>query len=248
MKTVARRVIPVILHSNGGAVKTERFKEPKFVGDTLNTALIFSELNVDELAVLDIDASAARGGPNLKLVRSLSAFCSMPICYGGGIATTTDAENLFRLGVEKVSVNAALEENPHLVSELARRFGNQAVRVSVDVRIRGTGEANVWFKRTGKSASIGPLEFSRRMQDCGAGEVMLTTVNREGTWGGANLELAADISEKLEIPVIINGGISSMDEIDRVFESTQCSGVGVSSLFLYQKIGSGVLVGVPVVQ
>lgn len=244
MKTASRRVIPVILHSKGGAVKTVQFNKPKYVGDTLNTALIFSELNVDELAVFDIDASVEKRGPNLELVRSLSAFCSMPICYGGGIVTITDAEKLFRLGVEKVSLNAALEANPGIISDIAERFGNQAVRVSVDVKLNSAGTPTVWFKGTGGYSDLTLLDYARKAQELGAGEVMVTSVGQEGTWAGPALEMGAAVAEELEIPVVLNGGISSTNDIESVLLSTECSGVGVSSLFLFQKPASGILVGI----
>lgn len=246
MSPVRKRVIPVLLHSQGGLVKTTRFLNPDYIGDTLNTALMFSELLADELAVLDIDRSANGLGPNFNLVKSLNQFCTMPICYGGGISTILEAEELFRLGVEKVSINSSIINTPRLVSDLARNFGNQAVRASLDIKTDGPGSPSVWFKGIGKHFKGSSVELVNRLQDAGVGELMLTSVDREGTWRGPHLELGAEMSERLDIPVILNGGVGSDKDIRDVFALTQCSGVGVSSYFFYQKKGAGVLVGIPV--
>jgi len=245
MSPVRRRVIPVLLHSQGGLVKTTRFMTPDYIGDTLNTALMFSELMADELAVLDIDRSENGLGPNFDLVKSLGPFCTMPICYGGGISTALEAEELFRLGVEKVSINSSIINAPNLVSELSRNFGSQAVRASLDLKTDVLGSTSVWFKGVGKYLEGSSLELINRLQDYGVGELMLTSVDREGTWEGPHIELGAEISEQLDIPVILNGGVGSAKDIADVFSFTECSGVGVSSYFMYQKKGAGVLVGVP---
>lgn len=235
----------MLLHSRGGLVKTTQFKNPDYIGDTVNTALLFSELLADELAVLDIDRSLKQLGPNFELVKSLSPFCTMPICYGGGISTASEAEKLFRLGVEKVSINSSIINAPYLVSDLSRNFGSQAVRVSLDIKIDGLGSPSAWFKGIGKYSERSLFELINQLQDSGVGEIMLTSVDREGTWGGPHLELGAEIAEQLEIPVILNGGVGSTKDITDVFSLTQCSGVGVSSYFFYKKAGEGVLVGIP---
>lgn len=245
MSPVRRRVIPVLLHSQGGLVKTTRFMTPHYIGDTLNTALMFTELLADELAVLDIDRSTNGLGPNFELLKSLSPFCTMPICYGGGISTALEAEELFRLGVEKVSINSSIIKAPNLVSELSRNFGSQAVRASLDVKTDGQGNPSVWFKGLGEHFEGSLFELTNQLQDYGVGELMLTSVDREGTWLGPHIELGAEISEQLDIPVILNGGVRSDNDIADVFSLTECSGVGVSSYFVYQKKGAGVLVGIP---
>jgi cyclase len=219
---------------------------PSYIGDTVNSALLFSELLADELAVLDIDRSANGLGPNFELVKSLSTFCTMPICYGGGISTALEAEDLFRLGVEKVSINSSIVNSPSLISDLVRNFGSQAVRACLDIKTEGLESPEVWFKGVGKHVEGSLLGLVNRLQDEGVGELMLTSVDSEGTWRGTNLELGQEISERLDIPVILNGGVGSDKDIRDVFSLTQCSGIGVSSYFIYQKKGAGVLVGIPV--
>jgi cyclase len=206
---------------------------------------MFNELEADELSILDIDATIRRSGPNYELVEKISSFCLMPLSYGGGISSVTHAEQLFRRGVERVSINSALQKNTKLITDLASTFGSQAIRASLDVRKDASGKARVWFHSTKSFATKGPLSFAKQLQDLGAGEVCITAVDKEGTWSGPDLDLAREISEHLDVPVLINGGVNSFVDLDLIRSGTQSSGVGVSSLFLFQKPTKGVLVGIP---
>ena len=239
------RVIPFLLHSKGSLVKTTRFRNPRYIGDTLNSALMFNELEADELSILDIDATLSKSGPNFELVEKISGFCLMPLSYGGGISSVTQAEQLFRRGVERVSINSALQENTKLITDLASAFGSQAIRASIDIRKDSSGRACVWFHATKSFAPISPLSFAKQLQDLGAGEVCVTLIDKEGTWSGPELDLAREVSEHLDVPVLVNGGVSSVGDLDLIRSGTECSGAGVSSLFLFQKPTKGVLVGIP---
>jgi cyclase len=245
MKTTKTRIIPFLLHSKGSLVKTSQFKKPRYIGDTLNTILMFNEMEADEIAILDIDAATDGSGPNFELIKQVSDYCSIPLCYGGGISNLDEADELFRLGVEKVSINSTLEKRPELLETLSKRFGSQATRASIDVRKDKRGQSRVWFKSSNSFEPTNPVLFAQKLQDLGAGEICVTSVDREGTWSGPNMELAAEISETLQVPVVINGGVSSQMDVERIISQTQCSGIGISSLFIFQKQNNGVLIGIP---
>lgn len=245
MSVSPKRIIPVLLCSDGHLVKTRKFRDPIYVGDPLNAAVMFDELKVDELLLLDIRASKNSNGANFNLVKQIANFCSMPLGYGGGIVSSSEAEEVIKLGVEKISINSALFSNPKLISEVSRNLGSQAVRASIDISRDHLGRPRVWFSTAQKFLELNPLDFALKLQDLGAGEILVTSIDREGTWTGPDMEMVSEISAKLEIPTILNGGVSSPVDIESVFASTACSAVGVSSLFLFNGPGQGVVIGIP---
>jgi cyclase len=245
MRVSPTRIIPVLLCSDGQLVKTRKFRDPVYVGDPLNAAVMFDELKVDELLLLDIRASKEAIGVDYNLVKQIANFCSMPLGYGGGINSCSEAEEVIKLGVEKISINSALFSNPKLISEISKNLGSQAVMASIDLSRDPSGRPRVWFSASKKFLEVSPLDFALTLQDLGAGEILITSIDREGTWTGPDIELVSEISAKLEIPTILNGGVSSPVDIESVFTSTDCSAVGVSSLFLFNGPGQGVAIGVP---
>lgn len=239
------RVIPCLLLREDGLVKTVRFSAPSYIGDPVNTVRIFNELEVDELTFLDIEASRMNRGPNLQILRDIANECFMPLAYGGGIRTVQDAERIFQIGFEKIVVNSALFDSPTLVSDLAQKFGSQAVIVAIDAKrqaLRG-------YQVASRSATVlhrrDPVDWAREVERLGAGEILLTSVDREGTWKGFDVDLTARVSAAVRIPVIANGGAGSLQDIGEVVKRGGASAVGLGSMVVYQSRGMGVLVNFP---
>lgn len=236
-----KRIIPVLLLKDGSLVKTRKFKKPVYVGDPCNTARIFNEFEVDELMVLDISAGRAKRNPDYKLLKELASECFMPLGYGGGITNIAQAEKIFLLGYEKVVVNTAALDNCNFISQLASRFGSQAIVVSIDVK---KGMFGKYYVRHGSSVlhkALSPSEWVKKVCELGAGEILITSVDREGTWEGFDIELIDELSDSVSIPVIAHGGAGSYQHIQSAFESG-VDAVAVGSMVVFQKKDSGVLV------
>ena len=225
------RVIPCLLVSNGGLVKTRRFSHPTYVGDPNNAIRIFNEKEVDELIVIDIDASKRRSGPNLRLIEEFAGECYMPVTYGGGIRSVSDAADVLSLGVEKVSIQSSVLETPTLITEIASRFGSQAVVASIDVVSAERGRPKV--RRHSRLRSEPPwLSWLKTLEDLGAGEILLTDVDREGTQVGINPLLIEQASSAVEVPLIAHGGVASLSDI-RAAMNAGASAVAAGSFFVF---------------
>lgn len=207
------RVIPALLLHNDGLVKTQRFKSPQYIGDPLNAVRIFNEKEVDELMVLDMDASKTRSPPNFALIEQLAGECFMPLCYGGGIRSLDDASRIFALGIEKVCVQTAALEDLGVVSRIAERYGQQSVVVSVDIKRDWLGRPRLYSAATSKAYPTSWQEFIQDAVAAGAGEILLNAVDRDGTLKGPDLPLIEAASARLPIPLIALGGVSSLADI-----------------------------------
>lgn len=225
------RVIPCLLVSDGGLVKTQRFAHPTYVGDPNNAIRIFNEKEVDELIVIDIDASKERRGPNLQLIEEFAGECFMPLTYGGGIRSVEDAAQVFSLGVEKVCVQSGAVQSLSLITDIASRFGSQAVVVAVDVRRTSRGYHRLrWQSRWLKKPSW--LQWLKEVQEHGAGEILLTDVDREGMLSGLNLSLIQQASTSIEIPVIAHGGVAAISDFQAAYRAG-ASAVAAGSFFVF---------------
>ncbi len=239
------RVMPCLLLSGRGLVKTVRFRSPSYVGDPVNTVRIFNELEVDELVLLDIGATPEGREIQYGLLEEIAGECFMPFAYGGGVGSVEDAGRLFEVGAEKVVVNSTALENPDLITGLAKRFGSQAVVVSIDVKKDFFGRYRV-FGCGGRSKSgHSPELWARRMEECGAGEILLTAIDREGTFGGYDTTLIRMVSDVLEIPVIANGGASCVEDFKKAVHEGGASALAAGSMVVYQGAGKGVLTNFP---
>jgi cyclase len=239
------RVIPCLLLKDGGLVKTVRFRNPGYVGDPINTVRIFNELEVDELAFLDISASVEGRQPNYELLRDIANECFMPLAYGGGIRDLAAGERILQIGFEKLVLNTAALETPELIGALARKFGSQAVIVAIDARRKLLGGYRVEMRSATKHDPRSPVEWAREAEALGAGEILLTSIDREGTWSGFDLELLARVAAAVNIPVIANGGAGSVADIGAAIRQGRASAVGLGSMVVYQSKGMGVLVNFP---
>jgi len=238
------RVIPCLLLRDGGLVKTVRYRRPAYVGDPINTVRIFNELEVDELAFLDITASIERRDPDLSVLQEIADECFMPLAYGGGIREVSMAERILQIGFEKVIINSASFDNPQLITELARRFGSQAVIVAIDVTRGLLGSYQVVSHSASRNQAPNPVQWAREVENLGAGEVLLTSVEREGSWRGFDLALTERVSEAVGIPVIAHGGAGSVQHIREAVQAG-ASAVALGSMVVYQRKGMGVLVNFP---
>jgi len=226
-------------------VKTVKFKNPSYVGDPINAVKIFNDKEVDELIFLDIEATPQKRDPDYKMIANIAGECFMPFSYGGGIHTITQVKELFTLGVEKVTLNSVLFSDPGLVKEIADIYGSQAVIASIDVKKNFWGTYEVMSHGGSKSHKKDPVEWARELEVLGVGEILLTSVDQEGTWEGFNCELIKKVSNAVNIPVIAHGGCGSMDHIEKAFKECNVSAVGLGSMVVYQKKGLGVLINMP---
>ena len=239
------RVIPVLLTRGGSLVKTVQFDRFTYVGDPCNTVRIFNELEVDELCLLDITATREGRSPDLELLADLASECFMPLAYGGGIRSLADAERILKIGIEKVVINSAAIDRPELISEIATHFGSQAVVVSIDVGRDLLGHAVVRSHSGTRDRGLQPVEWAQQAETMGAGEILLTSIEREGTWSGFDIGLVREVADAVRIPVVAHGGAGTVEHIGQVVKQANASAVALGSMVVFQKKGMGVLVNFP---
>jgi cyclase len=238
------RVIPSLLLRNGGLVKTLKFENPKYVGDPINAIRIFNDKEVDELMVIDINASKERREPNYAQIKEIAGECFMPLAYGGGVTTVEQAARLFGLGVEKICLQTAAMQNLALVTELAKRFGSQSVVVSVDVKRNWLGKPQLYWAAKGKVCSDPWLGMAKRLVAAGAGEVLLNAVDKDGTLSGPDLDLIREAGAALSVPLIAVGGISSLADI-KACVGAGASAVAAGAFFVFNGPHRAVLITYP---
>jgi cyclase len=239
------RVIPTLLLRDEALVKTIKYKKYGYIGDPANTVRIFNELEVDELVFLDILASKNKQEIKFDTLQDIANEAFMPLAYGGGIRTFEDAKRIFTIGFEKLIINSYAFENPKFISELANHFGNQSVIGSVDVKKDLFGKYKVFTHSATKNTKLNPVDWAIQLEKLGAGELLITSVDNEGTWQGYDYELIKQITDKVNIPVIANGGAGNLEHIETVVKQSKASAVAVGSMIVYQKKGYGVLVNFP---
>ena len=239
------RVIPCLLLQDDSLVKTINFKKPGYIGDPVNTARIFNELEVDGLAVLDITATNKKRKPNFKILSELANECFMPLAYGGGICDFEDAKKIFQIGIEKIIINSYAFDRPAFITELAEHFGNQAVVASIDVKKNLFGKYQVYSNAGNKKQKVDVVTWAQELEKLGAGEILLTAIHQEGTWKGFDTDLIKSVTDAVDIPVIANGGASSINDIGKAVKQGNASAVSIGSMVVYQNKGMGVLVNFP---
>ncbi|MCC7109254.1 MAG: imidazole glycerol phosphate synthase subunit HisF [Deltaproteobacteria bacterium] len=239
------RIIPCLLVSDNGLVKTVRFKDPKYVGDPINAVKIFNEKEVDELIVLDIDATSKGREPNERLIRQFAVECRMPLCYGGGIKTTEQARRIIGLGVEKIALSAAALENPALITSIAAEIGRQSVVVVIDVRRKLLGGYEVFTHNAKTSARRTAVEWAREAEQRGAGEIVLNSIDNDGVMKGYDLALAREVRAAVNVPVTLLGGAGSLDDLRALFGACGVVGAAAGSLFVFKGAYRAVLINYP---
>jgi len=242
------RVIPCLLLRNFGLVKTIRFKDPKYLGDPINIVRIFNEKAVDELMFLDIAATVENRRPSFQLLEKIASECFTPFSYGGGIRNLEDMKILFKIGVEKVVVNSYTVENPTFVRSAADLFGSQSVVVSVDVKRNQWGKYEVFTHSGQKATGLDPVKYARDMEEQGPGELLLTSIDLDGTMAGYDLELIKRVSSAVSIPVVACGGAGSLEHLRQAVKQGGASAVAAGSLFVFHGPHRAVLINYPTLE
>jgi cyclase len=203
---LATRIIPVLLSRGGTLVKGRRFSHSRVVGHALQAVRIYQGRGVDELIYLDVTATADGREPDTTLVRQLTAELFAPLTVGGGVRSLEHVRQLLANGADKVAINSAILECPGLIAEAAAKFGRQAVVAAIDVRTSSDGRATAWTRCAGRDSGIDPGDLARMVEAQGAGEILLTSADRDGTLQGYHLDLIARVAGAVSIPVVACGG------------------------------------------
>ncbi|MDB4659649.1 AglZ/HisF2 family acetamidino modification protein [Synechococcus sp. AH-551-C10] len=239
------RVIPCLLIHNRGLVKTRQFTDPTYVGDPLNAVRIFNEKEVDELLVLDIDATVQGVAPNYELIAQLAAECRMPLAYGGGISSVEQVELIIGLGVEKVAISSAALAKPELITSAARKVGSQSISFVADVRTDKKGGYRVFTNNGTVETSQQVSEVASLVMNAGAGEFIINNIDRDGMGNGYDLELVAQCRAVCNLPITVLGGAGSLDDISTLIEHYPCIGSAAGSLFVFKGKYRAVLINYP---
>lgn len=236
------RVIPCLQLYNNCLVKTTNFDKPQYIGDPLNTCRIFNELEVDEMVIVDIRSTVNDKNPNYKLLEKMTCECFMPLTYGGGIKTFEHAANIFKIGFEKVIINSAAYDNYKLIYDISNVYGAQSIILGVDYRKTVFKGIQLFSKSGTVKEKIDIISHMERAIENGAGEVLLTNIDREGTWKGFDIENIKTICASVDVPVIVHGGAGSDEDVEAAVNVGGASAVALGNMVVYQKKGMGVLV------
>lgn len=240
------RIIPCLLVKNGGLVKTLNFAKPKYVGDPINAGKIFNEKEVDELIVLDIDATAQNRKPDYGRIKDLAAECRMPLCYGGGVKTVEQVEKIISLGVEKVAMSSAPLSDPNIIARAAEVVGTQSVVVVMDVKNAGSdNKYTVWTHNGRNLTGVSAVDFAEQVKELGAGEVVINSIDRDGVMKGYDFGLVSEIRGAISLPVTVLGGAGSLKDIAALIHAFGTIGAAAGSLFVFKGKFRAVLINYP---
>lgn len=233
------RVIPCLLLKDLGLVKTVQFGSPTYVGDPINAVKIFNNKEIDELIFLDITATIEKRKPSFDFISKIASECFMPFGYGGGIRSLEEIKEILRLGAEKVAINSYVFENPEFIKEASKLFGSQSIIVSIDVK-----KNEVFINSGTRSTGLNPVDCAIKMEQMGAGEIFLNSIDKDGTMEGYDLELIKSVSEKVNIPVIISGGAGKLEDFKKAINHG-ASAVSAGSMFVFIGKNRAVLINYP---
>jgi cyclase len=235
-----------LLVHNKGLVKTENFANAKYVGDPINAVKIFNEKEVDELIVLDIDASVEGRGPDFNLIRNLAVECRMPFCYGGGVTTVEDAKKIINLGAEKVAISSVIFHDFSLIERIGESVGVQSVVVVLDVKKKGLlGQYVIYIHNGKKATGIKLKDFLPKLEAVGVGEIVINNIDKDGKMNDYDYILA-DLTRKLTtVPISILGGAGSLDHIRELIKRYKVIGAAAGSLFVFKGKYKAVLISYP---
>lgn len=239
------RVIPTLLLRKGGLVKTIKFKDHKYIGDPINAVKIFNEKEVDELIFLDIEATKNGNSPDFEIVKNIASEAFMPLAYGGGITKASETEKLFRIGIEKVVINSIVHRNPKLISEIAKISGSQSVVVSVDIKKNFFGKYEIYSHGGTRKIKGSVVDFAKKIEDLGAGEIFINAINRDGTGKGYDIPLIQKIAKVVQIPVVACGGANNLVHMQEAVQKGGASAVAAGSMFVFYGKHRAVLITYP---
>jgi cyclase len=240
-----KRIIPVLLIKDKDLIKTIKFKEYKYIGDPLNAIKIFNEKFVDELIILDVNQNKNNSHIDYHFLQDLFSECFVPVTYGGGISSLGEADKILKLGVEKICLNSAVLNNMEIIKDFARNFGSQSIVVSIDVKRNFFGKPEVYNNKMKKFEKKLDLEsYFKVIEDLGAGEILINSIDKDGTMKGMDLNLIDQTQKIVNLPVIYSGGIGSVLDIKKAF-TNDISGIAAGSLFLFYGPHKAVLISYP---
>jgi cyclase len=240
-----KRIIPCLLYDGSGLVKTVRFKSPNYIGDPINAIKIYNDKEVDELILIDINASKQKRRPNFDKIADMASEAFMPFAYGGGVKTYEDFAKLYKTGVEKVVVNSLIQENPEVIKKVIADYGAQAVVACLDFKKPLFG-AKAPYSYIGNKIRQSLKDYASYLEkEVGVGELMLQSVDQDGTWEGYDFDVSAEIINHVEIPVIACGGCGSIDDLKKMLYTCNANAAAIGSMAVYSKKGMGVLINFP---
>lgn len=243
--TYRARIIPVLLLQNKGLVKSVKFKNHRYIGDPINAVRIFNDMKADELAFIDILATKEGRTISAEFVKNVGEEANMPFSAGGGIRTLEDIRKIIEAGAEKVILNTIASENPGFVREAADAFGSSAITVCIDIKKDLFGREKVWIKAGTKSVSSDAVQYARHIEEYGAGEIIIQSIDRDGTMEGYDILLIKRIAESVTIPVVALGGAGSVDHMSALNLQVPVNGFAAGSMFIYHGPRRAVLVNYP---
>jgi cyclase len=240
------RIIPCLLVKNKGLVKTMNFGNPKYVGDPVNAVRIFNEKEVDELIILDIDATRNAVDPDYVMIRNVAAECRMPLCYGGGVKTVEQAVKIIRMGVEKVAISSLTVDNPSVVSAMAKHVGTQSVVAVLDVKRNArTGAYETWTHNGTRNVQKDLVDFARQLEDLGVGEITINSIDQDGVMKGYEMEIVRKLRKVVTVPMTVLGGAGSLRHIELLIKEFGVIGAAAGSLFVFKGVYRAVLINYP---
>lgn len=242
---IATRVIPCLLLRGAGLVKTVKFKDPKYLGDPRNAVKIYNEREVDELILLDITATPERRQPNFDLIREIVSEAFMPVAYGGGLQSVEDIRRLLAVGVEKAVICTRAIEDATLVTEAVRAFGSSTVVVCMNVKRGFFGKYEVFGRGARRGAGVDPVTFAKRMEGLGVGEIVVNSIDRDGTMTGYDLELLRSVTSAVNVPVVACGGAGQLEHFAAAVREANVAAVAAGSMFVFQGKRRAVLINYP---
>jgi imidazole glycerol-phosphate synthase subunit HisF len=241
-----KRLIPCLLFDGNGLVKTVRFAHPSYIGDPINAIKIFNEKEVDELILIDINASRQGRRPRFEQIADFASEAFMPFAYGGGVKTYDDFARLYKSGVEKVIVNSLIQEDPEVIKNVIVDYGAQAVVGCIDFK-KKPFRGKVPVSYAGNKIRRTVIEYARYLdKEIGVGELMLQSVDRDGTWSGYDEETTAEVIREVNVPVIACGGCGSIRDLESILYNVNASAAAVGSMAVYSRKGMGVLINFPI--
>lgn len=242
------RIIPCLLVHKKGLVKTVNFKDPKYVGDPINAVKIFNEKEVDELIVLDIDATIENRTPNFELIKNLATECRMPFCYGGGVTTVEQAKKIIELGAEKVALSSSAINDPTLIKNIGFAVGVQSVVIVIDVRKKGIlfgGGYDIYIKNGKEKVKIKLKDFIDQLNEIGVGEIVINSIDNDGLMKGYDMTLISMVREWTDFPITALGGAGTSEDIKSLIKEFKIIGAAAGSLFVFKGKYKAVLINYP---
>ena len=239
------RVIPCLLFRDESLVKTIKFKSPIYIGDPINAVKIFNDKEVDELVILDIMATREKRAPNFNYIKEIAGECFMPLAYGGGITSLSDIEELAKIGVEKVILSSFAVKNHNFLKAAVREFGSSTIVVCLDVKVNFWGKYGVYTDGGRVPSGEGPISIAKELEEIEVGELIVNSIDRDGTFKGYDLKLLKQITDVVNMPVVACGGAGSIEHFRSAITEGHVSAVAAGSFFVFHGPHKAVLIQYP---